>query len=50
MNVHGRWTDPALDRTCIGWAQDLSRAAAPFATGGVYVNSRTATTPPIISA
>jgi hypothetical protein len=37
MNVHGRWTDPALDRTRIGWARDLFRAAAPFATGSVYV-------------
>jgi FAD/FMN-containing dehydrogenase len=38
MNVHGRWTDPNRDEPCIGWARDLFRAAAPFATGGVYVN------------
>ena len=38
MNVHGRWTDPAQDAACIGWARDSFRAAAPFATGGVYVN------------
>lgn len=38
MNVHGRWTDPDRDEACIGWARDLFRAAAPFATGGVYVN------------
>jgi FAD/FMN-containing dehydrogenase len=38
MNVHGRWVDPAKDDQCIGWARDLFRAAAPFATGAVYVN------------
>jgi FAD/FMN-containing dehydrogenase len=38
MNVHGRWTDPDRDQACIGWARDLFRAAAPYATGGVYVN------------
>ena len=42
MNVHGRWTDPAKDQACIGWARELFRAAAPFATGGVYVNFLTA--------
>ena len=38
LNVHGRWEDPAKDTECIGWARDLFRAAAPFATGAVYVN------------
>jgi FAD/FMN-containing dehydrogenase len=38
MNVHGRWADPAKDAACIGWARQLFEAAAPFATGGVYVN------------
>jgi FAD/FMN-containing dehydrogenase len=38
MNVHGRWADPALDQTCIGWARALFRASTPFATGGAYVN------------
>jgi FAD/FMN-containing dehydrogenase len=38
MNVHGRWTEPDRDEACIGWARELFRAAAPFATGGVYVN------------
>ncbi len=38
MNVHGRWTEPGRDEACIGWARDLFRAAAPFSTGGVYVN------------
>jgi len=38
MNVHGRWQDRAKDGACIGWARDLFQAAAPFATGNVYVN------------
>ncbi len=38
MNVHGRWADPANDTKCIAWARELFQAAAPFATGGVYVN------------
>jgi FAD/FMN-containing dehydrogenase len=38
MNVHGRWDNPANDAKCIGWARELFQAAAPFATGGVYVN------------
>jgi FAD/FMN-containing dehydrogenase len=42
MNVHGRWEDPADDARCIDWARDFSTAAAPFASGGVYVNFLTA--------
>ena len=38
LNVHGRWGDPANDAKCIAWARQLFQAAAPFATGGVYVN------------
>ena len=38
INVHGRWADPAKDAACIGWARGLFDAAAPFATGAVYVN------------
>ena len=38
MNAHTRWRDPAQDQACIAWARDLFDAAAPFATGGVYVN------------
>lgn len=38
MNVHTRWSDPSEDATCIGWARSFYDAAAPFATGGVYVN------------
>jgi FAD/FMN-containing dehydrogenase len=42
MNVHGRWDDPADDQRCIAWARQLFAAAAPFASGGVYVNFMTA--------
>jgi FAD/FMN-containing dehydrogenase len=38
LNVHGRWDDPAKDAQCVGWARELFNAAAPFATGGAYVN------------
>jgi FAD/FMN-containing dehydrogenase len=38
LNVHGRWADPARDAACVAWARDLFAAAAPFATGGAYVN------------
>jgi FAD/FMN-containing dehydrogenase len=38
MNVHGRWETPAEDATVIGWARGAFDGAAPFATGGVYVN------------
>ena len=38
MNVHGRWRDRAEDERVIGWARKAFTAAAPFSTGGVYVN------------
>jgi FAD/FMN-containing dehydrogenase len=38
MNVHTRWSSKAEDDACIKWARALYDAAAPFATGGVYVN------------
>jgi FAD/FMN-containing dehydrogenase len=38
MNVHTRWSEPSQDQKCITWARSLYDAAAPFATGGVYVN------------
>lgn len=38
MNVHTRWRDPGHDDRCVAWARELFNAAAPFATGGVYVN------------
>ena len=50
MNVHGRWADPDRDAVCIGWARDLFRAAAPYATGGVYVNFLTGDEPDRVRA
>ena len=41
MNVHGRWDAPDKDAACIAWARGLFQAAAPFATGGAYVNFMT---------
>jgi len=41
INVHARWETPAEDSKCIGWARDFFQNAAPFATGGVYVNFMT---------
>ncbi|MFC3111342.1 FAD-binding oxidoreductase [Undibacterium arcticum] len=38
MNVHTRWSEPAEDDKCIGWARDFFNAAAPYASGSVYVN------------
>src|SRR5258708_8396384 len=38
MNVHTRWRDAAQVKTCTGWARNLPRAAAPHATGTVYLN------------
>jgi len=38
MNVHGRWENPADDQRCISWSRALFKAAASFASGGVYVN------------
>jgi FAD/FMN-containing dehydrogenase len=42
MNVHGRWDDAAEDQRGIRWAREFFEAAAPFASGGVYVNFLTA--------
>jgi FAD/FMN-containing dehydrogenase len=42
MNFHGRWANPADDPRCIGWAREFFQAAAPFASGGAYVNFLTA--------
>jgi hypothetical protein len=38
MNVHGRWQSPADDDRCREWTRSLYRDAAPFSTGGGYVN------------
>jgi FAD/FMN-containing dehydrogenase len=42
LNVHGRWDDPANDGPGIAWARAFFKAAAPYATGGTYVNFMTA--------
>ncbi len=41
MNVHGRWERPGQDAAGVAWAREFFQAAAPFATGGVYVNFMT---------
>jgi FAD/FMN-containing dehydrogenase len=38
MNVHGRWQSADDDDRCRNWARSLYRNAAPFSTGGGYVN------------
>jgi FAD/FMN-containing dehydrogenase len=38
MNVHTRWRDKAQDSACVAWTRQLFEAAAPFASGSVYVN------------
>ncbi|WP_244494643.1 FAD-binding oxidoreductase [Ensifer sp. Root127] len=38
MNVHTRWRDQADEQPSIDWARAIFAAAAPHATGGVYVN------------
>jgi FAD/FMN-containing dehydrogenase len=38
MNVHTRWREPADKQRSIDWARKLFAEAAPYATGGVYVN------------
>lgn len=42
MNVHGRWDNPVDDEQCIAWSRAFFKAAAPYATGGAYVNFMTA--------
>ena len=38
VNVHTRWRGAEQDEACIARTRQLFEAAAPFATGGVYVN------------
>ncbi len=38
INVHARWDSPDEDDRCIAWAREFYNTAAPYATGGVYVN------------
>ncbi|MEO6568487.1 MAG: FAD-binding oxidoreductase [Opitutaceae bacterium] len=49
-NVHGRWETAEEDKACIEWARGFFRDAAPFATGGVYVNFLTDDEPDRIKA
>ena len=49
-NVHGRWETAAEDKKCIDWARGFFRDAAPYATGGVYVNFLTDDEPDRIKA
>lgn len=37
-NVHGRWETAAEDQKGTEWARGFFKDAAPYATGGVYVN------------
>ena len=38
VNIHTRWREAADDGKCVAWARSLFDAAAPFSTGGTYVN------------
>ncbi len=38
MNIHTRWEDAEGDEAAIAWCRGLFEAAAPFASGTVYVN------------
>jgi FAD/FMN-containing dehydrogenase len=38
MNIHGRWQSAEQDASGRDWTRALYRAAAPFSTGGGYVN------------
>lgn len=42
MNVHGRWRSANDDEAVRAWARRVFEQAAPFATGGGYVNFLTA--------
>jgi len=41
LNIHGRWADHSGDDAGISWTRRLFDAAAPFASGGAYVNFMT---------
>jgi FAD/FMN-containing dehydrogenase len=38
MNIHGRWQSAADDARGRDWTRALYRDAAPYSTGGGYVN------------
>jgi FAD/FMN-containing dehydrogenase len=42
VNVHGRWDSTAEDASGIAWSRAFFNAAAPYASGGAYVNFMTA--------
>jgi len=42
VNVHGRWDETAQDEAGIAWSRAFFHAAAPYASGGAYVNFMTA--------
>lgn len=42
INVHGRWEGAEQDDKCIRWSRAFFQAAAPYASGGAYVNFMTA--------
>jgi FAD/FMN-containing dehydrogenase len=41
LNGDGRWDDAADDERCIKWAREFFQTAAPYASGGSYVNFMT---------
>lgn len=41
INVHGRWESASEDERCISWSRAFFKAAAPYASGGAYVNFMT---------
>ncbi|HKK47243.1 MAG TPA: FAD-binding oxidoreductase [Balneolaceae bacterium] len=41
MNVHGRWEESVDDQKVIKWARNFFKDAAPFSSGGAYVNFMT---------
>ncbi|HZV68817.1 MAG TPA: FAD-binding oxidoreductase [Saprospiraceae bacterium] len=41
MNVHSRWETTSEDSVSINWAREFFKNAAPYSTGGVYVNFMT---------
>lgn len=38
MNVHARWQEASMDKSCIDWARKLFDAAAPHSAGTAYIN------------
>lgn len=41
MSIHGRWDRADQDERCIAWSRAFFKAAAPYASSGVYVNFMT---------